>query len=118
MTSYRPTLQMRTTLGLGLIVLLLLGNAAISDWNVRRLVENQGRVVQTQEALATLEAVLARVTEAETGERGFLITGDEGYLHSYEAAVKRTDETLKRLSQLAAADRERQARIQALRDRV
>lgn len=118
MISPRSSLHRPTTLGLGLIVSLLFGIAFISNWNTRRLVENQGRVVHTQERLATLEAVLARVTEAETGERGFLITGDADYLRSYERAVRRARDTLDQLSRLAVGDAVREERIAALKQRV
>src|SRR6516164_6393374 len=114
----RSKLHPATTAGLSLIVLLLLGNVVVSQWNTLRLIENQHRVVHTQEILATLESVLARVTEAETGERGFLITGDEDYLNSYQLAVDRTKETLARLSKLAAGDRQLQAHSDALKNRV
>src|SRR5260221_7858178 len=92
----RPPLHKATTLGLTLIVLLLAGNVLVSLWNTELLIENEQRVVHTHKVLTTLEEVLARVTEAETGERGFLVTGDPDYLHSYQTAIDRTEETLQR----------------------
>ena len=116
--SPRWPLRLATTIGLLLIVLLLVGNALVSEWNIHRMVENEHRVVHTQQVLTTLEEVLARVTEAETGERGYLITGDGDYLHSYHAAIDRTEETLERLTGLAVGDALQQDRITALRERV
>jgi two-component system, LuxR family, sensor kinase FixL len=114
----RRPLRLATTIGLLLIVLLLVGNALVSEWNIDRLVENEHRVVHTQQVLTMLEEVLARVTEAETGERGYLITGDADYLRSYRAAIDRTEETLQRLAKLAVGDSRQQGRINALRERV
>ena len=108
----------QTTLGLGLIVLILVGNLLVSQWNTRRLIENEQRVVYTQTVLNMLEAVLARVTEAETGERGYLITGDTGYLGSYRTAVERTWETLKQLKSSTLDDAGIQRHIEALTARV
>ena len=39
----RPSFRRATTLGLGLIVLLLVGNVLVSQWNTRRLIENEQR---------------------------------------------------------------------------
>ena len=117
-SNRRPSLRKATMAGLGLIVLFLLFNVLVSQRNTQRLIENQSRVVRTQEVLTTLEAVLARVTEAETAERGFLITGDEDYLKSYQLAIDRTEKTLDRLSTLAGGDGPRHNRIAALKERV
>jgi PAS domain S-box-containing protein len=106
-----------TTLGLALIVLLVLINVVVSEWNLRRLVHNEDRVVHTQKVLTTLEEVLATVTEAETAERGFLITNERQYLKPYHAAVERTGQTLDQLEELAG-DNVQQARTDALRQHV
>src|SRR5579883_2156716 len=104
-----------TTIGLALLVLLLIANAIISEWNIQRLLFNDQRVVHTQEVLTRLEEVLANVTEAETGERGFLITGDSQYLEPYHAAVAESWRTLDRLSKLTEDDAEQQPQLDALR---
>src|SRR5436190_23736252 len=99
----RSLLPNPTTIGLALIAGLLVTNGAVSVWNINRLVQNEHRVVHTQEVLTTLEEVLSTVTEAETAERGFLITDNEDYLLSYESAAGRINGTLDRLSQLTSA---------------
>jgi hypothetical protein len=114
----RRSLRKATTVGLGLIVLLLVANVLISQWNTRRLIDNEHRVLYTQTVLTTLEEVLARVTEAETSERGYLITGDEDYLRTHKLAVERTGETLQRLTKLPTDDPQWQPRIHALQVRV
>ncbi len=106
-----------TTVGLALIVVLLVVNGLVSEWNINRLVENEHRVADTQKMLTTLEEVLSTVTEAETAERGFLITDDQQYLRSYESAIVRIYETLDRLTRLTAETRQQEL-IAALRERV
>ena len=107
-----------TTLGLVLIVALLLVNVLVSEWNIKRLVDNEHRVNHIQKVLTTLEEFLSTVTEAETAERGFLITDDEKYLKSYESAIVRINETLDRLTKLTVDERQQQELIQSLRERV
>ncbi len=90
----------------------------VSQWNTRRLIDNGHKVAHTQHVLTTLEEVLARVTEAETSERGFLITGNEAYLKSYQLAIARTGETLARLKDLIRDDRSQMVQVRSLQERV
>ncbi len=117
-TSPGQSFRKATAIGLTLIVLLLVLNMFVSQWNTRRLIENGRKVAHTQRVLTTLEEVLARVTEAETSERGFLITGDENYLEPYRKAIDRTGETLERLKDLTLDDKAQTGQVQALQERV
>ncbi len=68
------------SIGLGLISALLLVNAGIAYRNTRQLHNEGFWVAHTHEVLASLDDVLSTVKDAETGQRGFLITGKEDYL--------------------------------------
>lgn len=114
----RWLLPTATTLGLGLLIAALLLNEVVSEWNIRRLVENERREVHTQRVLTTLEEVLARMTEAETAERGFLITAEARYLEPYQKAVAQAWQTLEQLRSLTEDDPSQQARIGPLQERV
>jgi len=107
-----------TTVGLGLIIVLLVVNTLVSEWNTSRLLRNEHRVVHTQETLTTLEAVLSTVTEAETAERGYLITDNAAYLEPYERAMARAWKTLDQLGQLTTDDVAQRGKVSALRHRV
>ncbi|MBN9430952.1 MAG: diguanylate cyclase [Bosea sp.] len=52
----------------------------------------------------TLSDVLIELLNAETGQRGFLIKGDELYLEPYYLASERLDHTLAKLDRLALTD--------------
>ncbi len=58
------------------------------------------------------------MTEAETAERGFLITDDQQYLKSYDSAIVRIQETLSLLATLTIDEPGQQELIVALRERV
>src|SRR6476646_4150068 len=117
-SKFQRYLPRPTTIGLALIAMLLVTNVLISEWNIDRLVENEHRVLHAEEVLTTLETVLFNMTEAETTERGFLITDDPTYLQYYEAAIVRTGETLDRLRRITSSEPEQQERIAALHERV
>src|SRR6185312_4338281 len=114
----RSLLPRPTALGLAMIVAVLAGNMLVSEWNTRRLFEIDRRVATTQKLLTTLEEVLARESEAEAAERGFLITDNPDYSRSYRRAVERVDETVARLSDFTAGDRWRQERVADLQRRI
>jgi PAS domain S-box-containing protein len=79
------------TLGIGLLVSVLVVNAGVSYRNIRQLDEDAGWVVHTHEVLDLIADVLLALVDAETGERGFLITGKDEFLVPYDAAIKRLD---------------------------
>jgi diguanylate cyclase (GGDEF)-like protein/PAS domain S-box-containing protein len=62
------------------------------------MVEAQGRQIELALQLRRLQAVLLAVVDAETGQRGYLLTGNERYLAPYKRALARLPE------QLAALD--------------
>jgi CHASE3 domain sensor protein len=117
-TKLQRLLPRPPIIGLALIALLLVVNVLISEWNIDRLVDNEHRVLHAEEVLTTLETVLFNMTEAETTERGFLITADPSYLPLYEAAIVKTNETLDRLREITTDEQEQQQRITALHQRV
>jgi len=101
--------------GLGLILLLLVGSGTLNFWNTNRLNEDAASVVHTQEVLDLTNEVLRTLVDAETGERGFLISGKEEYLQPYEAATKRLDGLITTLQQKTSDNPTQQERIDELK---
>jgi diguanylate cyclase (GGDEF)-like protein len=65
--------------------------------------------LQDEQAFAVLGAanrVLHDLENAETGQRGYLLTRDESYLLPYRQGVRDLDDTLVRLQQVVGADEE------------
>lgn len=63
--------------------------------------------LRDEEAFAVLGAanrVLHDLENAETGQRGYLLTGDESYLVPYREGVRDLDDTVLRLQQVAGSD--------------
>jgi PAS domain S-box-containing protein len=92
--------------------LLALGaNMAVSIYNLNELFENDAQVDRSRLVLAELNLLLSDVKDAETGQRGFLITDDESYLQPYWGALEHIDSRLRRLQTLSADDPQRQASL-------
>jgi PAS domain S-box-containing protein len=58
-------------------------------------------ISQNQSVLITLERTLSTLKDAETGQRGYLLTGDEKYLAPYDNAVRTMDVQLASLQTIA-----------------
>jgi PAS domain S-box-containing protein len=101
-------------IGLGAFIAVLLFSGLLAYQNTRRIREDAAWVAHTHEVLETLQATLATVTDAETGQRGYLLTQDLGYLQPYQAAVARVQDILQRLRTLELDDPAQTARIPAL----
>jgi PAS domain S-box-containing protein len=76
-------------IGAGLLVALLIVDAALSYKNTRELNNHAQLVTHTSEVLTSLEEIVSAAKDTETGQRGFIITGELPYLAPYNDA--RTD---------------------------
>ena len=105
-------------------LVLLLGFAALvavagaSVWLVARNAAYNDQVAGVLEAKAEIVRVLSLVQDAETGQRGFLLTGDERYLRPYETAAAQIDERLARLGTLLADEGEQMTDLARLKNAV
>jgi PAS domain S-box-containing protein len=110
--------EKKIAVGIAVVLAMLMINALISYRATRRLITNNQWVTHTHEVLAELETTLSLAKDAETGQRGYVITGKESYLEPYEAALGQIDGHLQRLDQLTADNPDQQARLPALKQLV
>lgn len=80
--------------------LIMLGIVASGVWIARSNEGNLADAARTQDIRATTVDLLEAVTSAETGQRGYLLTGKPSYLAPYDAAVARVPELTARLMEL------------------
>src|SRR5690349_10727043 len=100
--------------GIGLVVALLVVNAGFAFRNTRQLDEDAGWVAHTHEVMDLTAGVLLALVDAETGQRGFLLTGQEEFLQPYHAALARLDGTLADLKDKTRDNPRQQDRIERL----
>src|SRR5262245_28229411 len=105
------TLDKGVLVGVGLVVALLVGNAALAYRNTRQLLEDAGWVAHTREVLDLTSDLLRTLVDAETGQRGFLITGKEDFLEPYRQALARLDQQVRALKDKTQDNPRQQARI-------
>jgi methyl-accepting chemotaxis protein len=107
------TIGKKIAAGYGLALGVLVALGGLSYWSTTRLVRNNARVERSYKVLASLEALLSLLKDAETGQRGFLLTGKKSYLKPYHEARASLDTQLQDLRDLFANDPDQQL---ALRD--
>ncbi len=110
---YRNPLSLMV--GAGAAIALLAISVAVSARNIRALKDNTRRVADTYETIASLEKVVSLAKDAETGQRGFIITGNSSYLEIYDQAIANINEAIATVDRRLENDPQ-QARIAALQD--
>ncbi|HEX3556296.1 MAG TPA: CHASE3 domain-containing protein [Thermoanaerobaculia bacterium] len=99
-------------------VLLLAANGYVARRAVRIVTGNVRLVAHSHEVLAALEALQSTVTDAETGQRGFILTGREQYLEPYRTARESLAARLARIRSLTADNPRQRSRIPLLESRI
>ena len=104
----------RIAAGFGLASAILVVIGAVSYRSLTGLVETSDQAAQTQKVLGKLEDLLSQVKDAETGQRGYIITGKERYLEPYHAAIEVVGQDFKELRKLTADEPKQQRRLDTL----
>jgi PAS domain S-box-containing protein len=103
----------------GIITLaFLIINACASYQAINRLTVNEQWVAHTQQVLTEIEATFSALKDAESGQRGYLITGQEPYLEPYENAISELNDHLEKLRQLTLDNPNQQARLPVLETKI
>lgn len=110
----RLTFGARLTVGFGLAGLVLLVIAVIGFRTTSTLIENDARVTHSYEVQGKLNDLISELKDAETGQRGFVITGDNSYLEPYQSALGEIKSTLDSARTLTADNPDQQRRLAAI----
>lgn len=105
------SVEKKTIVMLGLASVILVTLNALFYRSFIKQKETSERVNQSQKVLQKLESVLSSVKDAETGQRGYLLTGRESYLEPYHLAVKTIELQFAALRQLTVADPDQQQQL-------
>ncbi len=101
--------------GFGLTLIFLVGFVFLSYRSTAELMQQATAAEHAQEVLTQLELLMSLMSSAETGLRGFTLTGDEAFLEPYHRAVQSTGEgdAIRRLRELII-DPGQQHRLESL----
>lgn len=110
----RKEFKRNLIIGFGLSLILLLVSAIASLISIRNLLNSQDLVSNTNQVITELHFSMKSLTDAETGQRGFLLTNDRMFLEPYEGAAENVKTTLKNIRTLTADDAGQQENVDEL----
>lgn len=102
--------------GLALVILLVIG--VVSYRNTSELADSSQWVAHTHKVLEDVNGVMSALKDAETGQRGFIITGQEPYLKPYSTSEAGINKQLAELRQLTGDNPRQQSRMERLQPLV
>jgi two-component system cell cycle sensor histidine kinase/response regulator CckA len=99
-------------------ILIALGLLIVAGVAARLSSRNAGtaarRVVQSHEALHAIDGLRAALLDAESSQRGFLLSGDRAYLAACVTALPQAQERARKLRSLTSDNPEQQHRLDIL----
>jgi PAS domain S-box-containing protein len=116
MTSHLK--RFSVTFGFSILMVTLIAGTVIMRRRVAVQIGDHYWVVHTRQVLFELEKTQSLLKDAETGQRGFLYTGDTKYLAPYDRARTQIDASIDTLAQLVADNPYQLASIPDLRNLV
>src|SRR5579863_5125285 len=107
------TFEEKAAAGFGLVFVLLAASGMVARPNIetRRIRRASSLTMQSNAVMEHTERVLSEMKDAETGQRGFVITGDESYLEPFTQGGAAVAGTMDELHKLTADNPEHQKRL-------
>ncbi|MDP9132437.1 MAG: CHASE3 domain-containing protein, partial [Nitrospirota bacterium] len=112
------SIEHRVLAGFGLVFTGILVISAISYRNMTVLIRNGHQDQRSHEFIQLLAATGEVMDDAESGHRRFLVTGDDGYLASYNTLRARAPEYLEYLRNLTDALSAQRGRVSQLEELI
>jgi len=112
------TIGKKIAAGFALPLAILVVVGAIAYGSTVRLIDTAESVAHEQEVLREIERLLSILKDAETGQRGYVITRKDSYLDPYREALKEIKPSLNHLQRLTEDSPRQQDRLEELRPLV
>ncbi|PYM23624.1 MAG: hypothetical protein DMD78_11355 [Candidatus Rokuibacteriota bacterium] len=114
LNTVRTPSAIRSIVLLALASVLVVGAAVLSYRSAVNVRDTAAEATSAQRVQQEARTVLGLVTDAETGQRGYLLTGNAAYLQPYERAVVALPETIERVRSATRGRPEQQRRVDDL----
>ena len=101
---------------LALVIMVIIG--AVAHRSIGTLTETAGWVDHTHIVLERLATLIQALVDAETGQRGYIITGENNYLEPYQASFGVIDKDVRDLRELTKDNANQQHRLDLLQPMV
>jgi methyl-accepting chemotaxis protein len=108
------TFGKKVAAGFALSFVVLVGVGVVAYQSIAALAKTSYAVAHTHVVLEHLSTVLGQIKDAETGQRGYVITGDEAFLEPYRSSIVGRPATLAELGDLLADNPSQEKRFEEL----
>jgi len=116
--SSRSNFEIWSSLALALVLAFFLISGIIAYRNIEVLRANNQLIMHTHKVLISIDELLSTIQDAETGQRGYLLTGNERYLEPYERAIAGVGAHVDELTALTKDNPAQQANLIPLRRHI
>ena len=96
----------RIAVSLPLAVLAAVGLLTINEVSFRQSTAASANIEEAQQTRGTLNKLMQNLLDAETGQRGYLLTGDVTYLEPYTSALEEINQNLDTLRQMFTSNKQ------------
>ncbi|MDO6413558.1 response regulator [Sphingomonas sp. BIUV-7] len=117
-TVSRTGADLWTAVGVAVALLFFLISGLSSYSNVQVLKADNEKIVHSHEVILTLDTLLSALQDAETGQRGFLLTSNEKYLQPYQDALPKAAANIATIALLTADNPAQRQNLAQLRPHV
>jgi len=105
------TFGRKLAVGFAVSSTFLLAIGLVAYWSIYTLIDTADSVKHTHKVLEQADDLLGLVKDAETGARGFVLTGEPAYLEPYDEALRNTPSVVNEMRTLASDSPGQQRRI-------
>ncbi|MBW8732883.1 MAG: response regulator [Asticcacaulis sp.] len=111
----RTKADITVSLSLAAVAAFFVISGVVSYLNIATLRRDMAAVTRTHDVLLGSSELFSTLKDAETGQRGFILTGKDNYLEPYSAALGRIDEQLASIEAQTRDDPVQVRNLRALR---
>ena len=112
--AVRWLIKNKVTAGFGLALIVLVAVSVDSYQNLLNFRHSANSVAHTFEAKNKIGSLFSSLKDAETAQRGYLLTGDSQYLDPYQTALQAIDPDFQKLRELLRDNVQQQQRLNQL----
>ncbi|TKC04996.1 response regulator [Pedobacter frigoris] len=83
------SLRNNLRIGLGVSLLILFISSLASYLSIKNLISSADMVAHSNQVMNNLDGIISTLKDAETGQRGYLLTGENTFLEPYQGAKEK-----------------------------
>ncbi|WP_442589581.1 response regulator [Pedobacter sp. AW31-3R] len=82
----QKTIKNNLRIGLGLSLIILFISSLASYISIHNLIKSSQMVSHSNDVMSNLDGIISTLKDAETGQRGYLLTGEDAFIEPYNGA--------------------------------